>query len=100
MKGLQKLEVYHLDYGKLEELVEQYYNFKHDYVADEETSNGEYKLYQDVNGKSFGIWEQEEFEVWLERKGEGEGFKAEALLNDMVKKEILPAGNYIISTCW
>ena len=100
MVKLKKFEVWFMDYEDFEKLVQLHYRFKYDYVADEETNNGEYKFYQDVNGTTFGIWEQEDFDSFLERKGEGEGFKAEALLNDMVKKEILPIGNYLIQTFW
>jgi hypothetical protein len=97
---LEKQEVYLMDYGVLEKLIKLHFGFEYNYVSDEESNNGEHKLYSDVDGNSFGIWEKEEFNTWLELKGRGEGFHAEALLNSLITKGVLEPGNYLIETFW
>lgn len=89
---------YCLQYGDFEDLVKkQYKQYDYNFVADIECGNDTDHTYSGITGLIDGYNAGKLYKF----KKTGEYVRlAEGLLQDLVRRGTLPAGDYLISVCW
>ncbi len=83
--------------SEFNELVKHTYGHEYNFAMDNECGNDSQHTFNKINGvqESYDIEDLEKF------KKTGNSFMiTRVLLNDMVNKNILPVGNYLITVCW
>lgn len=87
-----------MSYHEFEELVEATYGRKYEFVVDEECSNHSNHSYHNFKKDSLDEWETEDFQKFLDIGSYQ--FLSCILLQDLVNKELIPEGNYLITVSW
>ena len=87
-----------LDYYELDQVVARVYGHEWSFVADWEANNEACYLYEGIDGSSLHPYDQDKLE---EFKADGSGiYLTRSLLNDLVTRGEIPAGDYLIVVSW
>lgn len=96
----ERLNVFYMDYGKFEKLVNHVYCINDFSVpCDQEIGNDSYIFFRDSKGE-VDEWNEKELKEFIDSNGNDGCHMTGTLLNDMIRKNILPPGNYLISISW
>jgi hypothetical protein len=95
-----RLNVFFVDYGKFEELVNHVYCINDFSVpCDQEIGNDSYIFFKEADGK-LDKWNEEDLKKFIESNGNDGSYMTRILLNDMIRKNVIPPGNYLIQISW
>lgn len=88
-----------IDYGNLDEFVQEVYNNpSFSCVESDELRNDQQKTYV-IHGKSeLGEWDQKAIKE-LE-SGQTPSYVTATILQDLVNKDLIPPGSYLLFVCW
>jgi len=94
-----KYEIISVDYGDLQNLVEEVWGHEWSFVSDLETCNDTQHEF-DVKKKPLDEWELKELSVFVYF---GQGFSfylSPILLQELVNCNFIDEGTYLINVCW
>jgi hypothetical protein len=93
--------VVEMDYIELEELVQKTYGLKKrwSFVADQELNNDSCQSFDFTEKEELEEFDKADLELFIAKDG-FKNWMAPILMQDMVNRDILPLGNYVIEVCW
>ena len=98
MKKVTRIE---MDYSELEALVQKTYGLKKrwSFVADEECGNDSSHTYSVMEKEELDEFDKEDLAEFIAKDG-FKPYMTSRLMQDMVNRDILEPGNYLIEVCW
>lgn len=93
-----KVEKYYaVDYGELEKEIKTTYGREFSVPADLECANDTIHRFV-VKRKPLSKWDKEELRRFVD--GENPSYLLYTLMQDLVNREAIPAGNWLVEVCW
>lgn len=89
-----------MGYNELDKLINDTFfegKNKYEFVCDEELMNDVIKSYDGIDGVFHYKWDKEETDEFLTGKT---SCRARLALNELCRRGIIPAGNYLINVSW
>lgn len=97
MKNFNKIEAYDLEYNELNDLIEEIYGKKFDFLGDRESGNDITHRF-DVEKKELDEYEIEQLNDWKIRGTYN--WVTDIVLMDMCNNDHIPPGIYLVNVCW
>ena len=92
--------VHNLSWHEFEDFVKNTYGVdQYDFVQSEEVNNDSCTPYQDIMKCKLEEWDEKRVSNFVKADG-NITFIAITLLQDMVNKDVLPEGTFMIDVCW
>lgn len=89
--------VHHIDYSDFENIVKSVYGQDYEFTADEETPNDSSHSYSAKKG-NLNERNRKDIETFM-NTGKYQ-YLASAFIEDLVDRELLPEGEFLIEVCW
>jgi len=94
----EQKQVFHVQYFDLEEFIELEYGRTIEIPANEELSNGCSQLMKLSSNEPLSEYRLKQLDEW-EETGDG-SFMLRIIMQDMVNRNVIPEGNYLIEISW
>ena len=91
--------VHQVEYSDMERFVSETYGKRYSFVASEECGNDSSHSYAVRKKEALDEWDQRDLKLFIERP-DSECLRARLLLQDMVNKDLIPTGDYVIRVSW
>lgn len=92
---------YTCNYGDLEQLIIDTYGLKNFSIPASMESNNDSDIdLGNITDKELDSYDIEAFNTWLTSKEEVLMWRVDLIMNDLVRKGLLPAGNWLVSVSW
>lgn len=96
--NFKEVRYFKVDSSDLEDLIQETYKIRYEMAAQEEWSNDSSHSYNNIDGKLTKLGEKD-LVSFIETEKTEFGI-TKVLLNDLVRKNLIPAGNWLITVCW
>lgn len=98
-----KKTIYSVDYGDLSDFINKVYGTsKYDFVASEQSGNDSshsFAAKKTVGENTMKKWQDEDIAQLKAKDGNTE-FVTSSLFQDMVDRDLIPEGDYVVDVCW